>query len=1242
MNQSWTTRQNDICEGLKCIGEEITSFFESALNHYYNERLPNCAYQIAHAAREIDGGLRDIFASKLSKKQLEESFIKRGLKSIFGLEVKTYKGHIASILTALDVDRRDELAEEWAKIATQFAKYAHRRGGWKGSRKFEEFKPYWDRYEKILERLVGSFYALIERIDRLIRIQDIEDDAIGALVNLLKKEYFSNYFFKKVDSLRWFCHLKKLDYLAPEKILFDENGNAYFWNILDYLERVSEQVPQNPEYGKELFDIIENTVQYSSNTRKINNYYIWWYCVKILNNIPSNLIVENLSVEQFKIWLLEWVNPKLSGELTISDIGEKLLGKFLNNGNTIPYAETIIDVITAIRASGEKDAFPKRENAVLMYNSYWILRSFQKYHKEIGTKCSDNVIYGIADKLKRALEYKQRSNYADIKAGSDIFKLKVSRVPIKGLKDGEIGFKKSYYACIVKQYTFGQIKDVDVENNFWALHNIEPKKELKKFSFKTESKKIFISKIKENSFSEIDWQKAENSKKKLNNLFDGLYEDYSQIWFKSLADGGSDHASGAEEVLTIILRDVLLIRCKTKKSEAKPILELFLSDEYRFPIFKKFVLLCLDKYWDDYPDLFEKFVMKTPNFLGMSDCEVELQDLLCSHNKEFSSELLDKLKKLIGDVPEYYQKEGKKLEAYWKYKWFSPLRDNPKFTNMYNKAKKQAEVKDDKPYESDRSTHEMSRVVHKSPLSKEEILSKPIAEFVRFAIEFKGADFWHGAFEGKPDKEGLSGELQAAVKENPKKFIDEIDLFNRQRLYLYVSSMLLGFKSVLNEGKLLPLVGKIFDFSQAYIKQPWFLNEAFKDQRGDSGKGKYIWVIDTIVGLIEDGCRNDKRAFDVKYFPKLEQIFDAILPLLKAEKKIDIQRDAVTYALNTTLGKVIEAYLIFSLRVVRATKNKEDNWGNNKYERFFEKGIEAYIWFGRYLPNIRYLDQKYADKKIKLFSEPTMDNDNWQMSMEGYLAGSYVYDDIYPLMRQHYIRAIENKALEERADKRLVQHIAIGYLRGYELLQEKNKDGQNSLFWEMLDKSAILNKRDRWLEVADFFWSISGRTIRKEDKEDETEVSKDTRKKILDFWEWTVNEQSYVKTKLDSDYTSFLCKMAELTLLLDRIDKKTEKWLMLSAPHIDKHHNSMFFMEYLTEFKDKESIKRIGKIFLKVLEGTTPSFKQEDIQSIVKRLYELGKKDPDVKRDADDICIAYGKQEIYFLRDVWEKHNKTK
>lgn len=1239
MGYNWSDRQKNIYEGLKCIGEEVSAFFESALNYYYNDKLPNRSYHLAHDAREIDGGLRDIFSPKVLKKQMEESLIKRGLRTIFGLDVITYKGHIASILTALDVDDRDALAGEWAKVGAQFAKYAHRHGSWKQPREFEEFQPYWDSYEKILERLIGSFYAIIERIDRLIKLNNITEDAIGALINLLKKDYFSNYFFRKLNNLNWFLPLMKAGYFSPDKITIDEKGRASLWNVLPYLEYVSSQTPNNPSYAKNLIYILDNVVQYSSKTTRLSDYYIWWYFVKILNNIPIELIIATkVTLEQFKMWLLEWVSLELRDDLAITEISKKLLPKFLEHKDTIQFAEVIVEVITKIRKSDKKDSFTKKEEAILMYSSYWILDAFRKCSKKIGEVCSVSVIYDLANKLKSALELKQKDYYVNVKIKNDIYQIQVGRIEKESLDRLEIGFEENHYDVSIKQFVSEQLKDIDAEKDFWALYNIEPQIELKRFAFTASTKDLFIAAIKENLPDGINWQAADKFEKKLLGIYEGLYSDYSHIWCRTLKSG-PEHGDGAEEVLTVILRDVLLAKSEVSREEGKQVLSAFLSDRYRFPIFRRFVLLCIDKFWSDYFGLLDKLIEVIPSILEESDLEVEIYDVLQHHNTTFSQELKATIKELINNVPEYYvEKEDKKMIAYWKYKWLSSLRENPDFSALYEDEKHKVEPKDGKPYEPERSAFKGGFVIHKSPISKEEILQKPVVELVNYLREFKGADLGRSSFEGEPDKEGLGDALYAAVKEDPVKFAKELELFF-DAPYLYVHNIFRGFKDVWNEKKDL-LWTNIFDFVLKYINKPTFLKEAFDAQRSDSGQGKYIWIIEDIVDLIEDGCKDDEHAFSPEHFDKVKQIFELVIPLPKTEKYPDTERDALTYALNTTFGRIIMSFIGFSLRVARITQKKEENWGENNYERFFDKGIEAYVWFGRYLPNLRYLDKNYVDKrKLPELAELSVDDANWKTFMEGYLTGSAVYMDIYQLMHPHYLKALQQKISSEYVDERLVQHITISYLGGLEQLKKQNSNGEDSLFWKMLD-DASPEKRDRWLEVARFFWSISGRTIRKEDKEKEERLSEEERVKVLEFWKWTFDEQVYVQDKLGEQYGAFLSHMLELTILLDKIDEVTEKWLMLSIPYIDEEHRSGFFIEYLTKFEDEDSIRRIGNILTKVLEYTTPTFRQEEIQLLVKRLFELGEKYPKVKETANNICTIYGRRDIHFLKDTWADYNK--
>ena len=1073
------------------------------------------------------------------------------------------------------------------------------------------------------------------------------------LLDRIKEDVvYRDWFFRQAKHIKWFYSLKEKEYFEPKNIPIDNNGNAFFWNILDYLERVSEQLAQNPEYGKELIDIIYSVVQSSIKRKKekgqgINNYYIWWYCVKIVNNLPFKVIQDSLSVDEFRLWLSVWTDHSMGGDLTISDIGEKLLPKFLKDdyGPEYKYAEVIIEVITEIQTGGKGRQATNREDAVLVWDSYWIRKTFDKSAQVIGQKCSIDIIFGIANKLRKALEYKQKQYRVNVDIGDAVYQLFVARQPEDGLKPEEIAYKDGWYECFIKQFSHDQLKKVDREKDFWALHNIKPEIELKSFAFTASTKSSFVDAIKENLPKDINWESGEKFGKNLLSIYDGLYSDYSHIWCRSLKNG-PEHGEGADDILTVILRDVLLAKCEANRNDGKQVLEVLLSDKYQFPIFRRIVLLCVDNFWVDYSEFLDSLIKVVPDILEESDFEVEMQDILQHHNAKFNPALKTNLKTLIDNVPEYYVERGEKAIAAWKHKWLSPLYENPDFSSLYEDAKQKYQPKDGKPYEPERSAFKGGLVTHKSPFSKEEILQKTIAELVKHISEFKGADFWYGSFEGEPDKEGLAEALRAAAKDDPKKFTDEIHAFSNID-YFYLHSLFRGFSEAWNSNKEIDWKN-IFDFALKYFSRDKavILKEAFQAQGEDSGKGKYIWLVEDIVDLIEDGSKDDKHAFGSEYFDMVKQIFNAVIPLPKSEKKPDTERDALTYALNTTFGRIIMSFVVFSLRVARATKKEDPDWGKNNYERFFEKGIEAYIWFGRYLPNLRYLDKKYVDSKIVELSKRDIDNYEWRMFMDGYLTGSHVYVDIYELMRPNYLKALEKKMSSEQVDNRLVQHIAISYLGGEDELKKQNSDGKDSLFWKMLDESGVPEKRDRWLKLVSFFWSITGRTIRKEDKQEEERLSAKEKAKVLEFWKWSCEENNieYVKARLDKDYGAFLGRMAELTILLDRIDETSEKWLILSAPFIDEDHRSGFFIEYLTKFEDEDSIKRIGKILLRVLEYTTPTFRQEEIQLLVKRLFDLWKKYPEkyleAKEMGNNICNTYGRRGIHFLKDIWAEYNK--
>jgi hypothetical protein len=198
----FTKQQQRIFDGLQEIGPAIANFYADAIAMMQ----PDCFIAsktnfIAHMAREIDAGLRDVFAPLAMKNE------KMKLKGLGD------KGHVASILVALGKDDpNDEFAKDWFKLATQFPGVAHRHEIHGPSRALEDITELWERYEQILLVLIGSFYALTQRLDQFLSFKTAPTGSMPALHNILQKEKHRSYFFSKLNEPGWLPGLQAEGY----------------------------------------------------------------------------------------------------------------------------------------------------------------------------------------------------------------------------------------------------------------------------------------------------------------------------------------------------------------------------------------------------------------------------------------------------------------------------------------------------------------------------------------------------------------------------------------------------------------------------------------------------------------------------------------------------------------------------------------------------------------------------------------------------------------------------------------------------------------------------------------------------------------------------------------------------------------------------------------------------------------------------------------------------------------------
>ena len=179
-------RQREIYQNLKSIGPEIAAYYLDGIRILQHEDLETSASLLAHIAREIDGGLRDILSEDIKeefefvihtpdeetlnyeRKKADTIEFAVNMPGAIKLEYKPIQGkRITSILDSLGIDDPSPLAERWINVTRSFARFAHRHGAWRSPRRIEDFEGLWLEFEGVLASLVGNYLNLLDRLDRI-------------------------------------------------------------------------------------------------------------------------------------------------------------------------------------------------------------------------------------------------------------------------------------------------------------------------------------------------------------------------------------------------------------------------------------------------------------------------------------------------------------------------------------------------------------------------------------------------------------------------------------------------------------------------------------------------------------------------------------------------------------------------------------------------------------------------------------------------------------------------------------------------------------------------------------------------------------------------------------------------------------------------------------------------------------------------------------------------------------------
>ena len=379
-------RQREIHQNLKSIGPEIAAYYLDGIRILQREDLETAASLLAHVAREIDGGLRDILSSDEAKSHIQSQLTESLLVKLGNYsELKDRKGHIASILAALGIDDalaflftddvRVDFAIRWINVSTQFHKFVHRHGAWRFPRAREEFEVLWYEFEGILSNLVGSFLDLLNRLDRIRAYKEPTREIRSTLHNLLGSEERRAHFFRKLEFPTWLEPLKEDGWFDPDRNPMpqespDQPGYYYSprWHALEYVVRISTH-PECPV--NTLVDVV-NAITDESRER-IDNGRTDLDTVKIINTFP---------IDRIKSQYITFMGAALKSSqkygLMDQEIGQTILPKLLD-GRKRELTLALLTIMLEIE-------FVEPDIRTLM-DDYWIEDVLKRHGHTIANLC---------------------------------------------------------------------------------------------------------------------------------------------------------------------------------------------------------------------------------------------------------------------------------------------------------------------------------------------------------------------------------------------------------------------------------------------------------------------------------------------------------------------------------------------------------------------------------------------------------------------------------------------------------------------------------------------------------------------------------------------------------------------------------------------------------------------------------------------------------------------------------------
>ncbi|MCK3683042.1 hypothetical protein [Maribellus sp. YY47] len=389
-------KQAEIYKGLKTIGNEIAAFYATGIRVADSEYEAK-AYLLAHIAREIEGGLRDVLILKKEDIQVCPTCAKPTRKT-------THKDTITAIIKALGIEKEEEFIKKWFDVANKFHKYAHRHGAWREPKEKEAFTNLWNDFTVILERLVGNYYSISSLLDIYLNTDFPENNTtkkgvLGTLNNVLTLDARYVYFFKNLTNRTWLKPLYDEGYFSGDKNPLpqeSEENPGYFtvpyWTIFEFLLKVAEDNLKQPDKETTLIllDIIDDINTYCIGEERIVNFRTDHSLCQLIGLLPS----ENIDEKHFNL-IKEALVSSWGNSLISSDLDKIFMDRFIREKHTI-FIMRLLDIILSYV---ETNGFGN-DKVVSLMDEYWFGQLLANRKDDFLSICPTEIYELVTEKIK--------------------------------------------------------------------------------------------------------------------------------------------------------------------------------------------------------------------------------------------------------------------------------------------------------------------------------------------------------------------------------------------------------------------------------------------------------------------------------------------------------------------------------------------------------------------------------------------------------------------------------------------------------------------------------------------------------------------------------------------------------------------------------------------------------------------------------------------------------------------------